>query len=194
MKKKKYKYDPSKIKFLTIEQTKRLFSVIKNKRDRALFLVAYRHGLRASEVGMVRVEDIDFQEGRIRVIRLKGSLPSVHPLQADESRALKSYMKCAKLTRGTVFLSNRKRPISRRTLDYLMKVYAKKAGLPADLHHFHCLKHSIATHMVEKDFGILEIKDWLGHQSIRNTAIYTALTNTKKEEIERRVHQRMPKF
>jgi len=194
MKKKKYKYDPSKIKFLTVEETKRLFAVIKSKRDRALFLVAYRHGLRASEIGMIRVEDIDFQEGRIRIVRLKGSLPSIHPLQTDEARALKSYVKYAGLSKGTVFQSNRKRPISRRTLDYLMKVYGAKAGLPAELCHFHCLKHSIATHMVENDFGILEIKDWLGHQSIRNTAIYTALSSNKREEMERRVHQRMPKF
>ncbi len=49
------------IKFLTAEETRRLFAVIKSKRDRALFLTAYRHGLRASEVGMLHVTDVDLK-------------------------------------------------------------------------------------------------------------------------------------
>src|SRR5215468_6776683 len=121
MEKKKYKYGPAKIKYLTVEEMRRLFGVIKNKRDRALFLVAYRHGLRASEVGMIRLEDVDFAEGRIRITRLKGSMPSIHPLQIDELKALKAHVKHAKIVKGPLFLSNRRVPISRRTLDYLMK-------------------------------------------------------------------------
>lgn len=194
MEKKKYKYDPLKIKFLTVEELRRLFSVIKNKRDRALFLVAYRHGLRASEIGMIRVEDVDFQEGRIRVVRLKGSSASVHSLQPDETRALRAFVKQAKLTNGILFKSSHRKPISRRTLDYLMKQYGEKAGLPKDRCHFHVLKHSIATHMLEADFGLIEIKDWLGHRSLRNTAIYTFVTQTKRDEIAHKLLARMPKF
>lgn len=49
------------IKFLTLDEVRRLFSVIESKRDRAIFLTAYRHGLRASEVGMLRVADLEFK-------------------------------------------------------------------------------------------------------------------------------------
>ena len=62
------------IKFLTQDETKRLFSVIRDKRDRALFLIAYRHGLRASEVGLLHVADLDLKKLRIMVHRVKGSL------------------------------------------------------------------------------------------------------------------------
>src|SRR3954471_14754725 len=62
------------IKFLTLEEIARLFAAARaNPRDRALFLIAYRHGLRASEVGLLRVDDVDFRALRIVVHRLKGS-------------------------------------------------------------------------------------------------------------------------
>jgi integrase len=68
------------IRFLTLDETIRLFRAIgTHRRDRALFLVAYRHGLRASEVGLLRVEDLDFKALRIMVHRLKGSHSGAHP-------------------------------------------------------------------------------------------------------------------
>lgn len=62
------------IKYFTLEEIKKLFSAIKDKRDKALFLLAYRHGLRASEVALLQLSDIDFKTGRIKIHRLKGSL------------------------------------------------------------------------------------------------------------------------
>ena len=58
------------ITFLTQDEVRRLFSVIKNKRDRAIFAVAYRHGLRASEVGLLHLTDVDLKQGRITIHRL----------------------------------------------------------------------------------------------------------------------------
>ena len=71
------------IRFLTLDETARLFRAIgPHRRYRALFLVAYRHGLRASEVGLLRVEDIDLKTLRIMVHRLKGSHSGMHPHRA----------------------------------------------------------------------------------------------------------------
>ncbi len=67
----------SPISFLTQDETKRLFSVIKSKRDRAIFLTAYRHGLRASEIGMLQHTDVDLKSGRLTIQRTKGSLSGV---------------------------------------------------------------------------------------------------------------------
>ena len=71
------------IRFLTLEELARLFTATHaNARDRALFLLAYRHGLRASEVGLLRTDDIDFRALRIMVHRLKGSHSGAHPMAA----------------------------------------------------------------------------------------------------------------
>ena len=82
------------IKFLTLDETARLFGAMRRaRRDRALFLIAYRHGLRASEVGLLRVEDLDLKTLRIMVHRLKGSHSGAHPLQPDEAKALKARLR-----------------------------------------------------------------------------------------------------
>ena len=72
------------IKFLTQDETRRLFTVIRDKRDRALFLLAYRHGLRASEVGLLHVADLDLKKLRVMIHRLKGSLPGLPPILARQ--------------------------------------------------------------------------------------------------------------
>ena len=105
------------IKFLTLDEIKRLFSVIRNKRDKALFLLAYRHGLRASEVGLLYKQDLNLKQLRIHIHRLKGSIPGEHPMQADEVRLIKSYLKEGTLDTPIVFPSNRNAPISRKMLE-----------------------------------------------------------------------------
>ena len=67
------------LSFLTQEETKRLFAAIPSKHDRALFLTAYCHGLRASEIGMLQRTDVDLKHGRISIQRLKASLSGIYP-------------------------------------------------------------------------------------------------------------------
>jgi hypothetical protein len=77
------------IRFLTLGELARLFAVVRaSPRNRALFLIAYRHGLRASEVGLLLTDDLDFRALRIMVLRLKGSHSGAHPMQPDEAKAL----------------------------------------------------------------------------------------------------------
>ncbi len=179
----------------TIDELNRLFKVIKNKRDKAIFLIAYRHGLRASEVGLLNIDDMDFSKQRIMINRLKGSLSGVHPLQPDESRILKSYLKTRKSESPTVFVSNRNLPISRKTLDVQIKKYGAKAKLPKDKQHFHVLKHSIATHLLDTGEAELRfVQDWLGHANIQNTVIYTTLVSKTREKKARKHFMKMPKF
>ena len=71
------------IAFLTQDELRRLFKVIHSKRDKAIFLVAYRHGLRASEIGLLQRADVDATQGRISIHRLKGSISGVYPMQPD---------------------------------------------------------------------------------------------------------------
>ncbi len=183
------------IRFLTLNETARLFRAIgPHRRDRALFLVAYRHGLRASEVGLLRVEDIDLKTLRIMVHRLKGSHSGAHPLQADEAKALKALLREREAPSPVLFPSRRGDPIARRTLDWLMKKYGEAAGLPPTRRHFHCLKHSIATHLLDAGADLRFVQDWLGHSNIQNTVIYTYLTTRGREGAARRAFLNLPRY
>lgn len=183
------------IRFLTLDETARLFrSIGPHRRDRALFLIAYRHGLRASEVGLLRVEDIDLKTLRIMIHRLKGSHSGAHPLQADEAKALKALLREREVPSPILFPSSRGDPIARRTLDWLMKKYGEVADLPPVKRHFHCLKHSIATHLLEAGADLRFVQDWLGHSNIQNTVVYTFLTARSRDSAARKVFLQLPRF
>ena len=184
------------IRFLSLDETARLFRAIgTHRRDRALFLVAYRHGLRASEVGLLRTEDLDLHSLRLMVHRLKGSHSGAHPLQPDEAKAIRAWLRASPQPPAPVlFPSNRGDPIARRTLDWLMKKYGEAADLPPVKRHFHCLKHSIATHLLEAGADLRFVQDWLGHSNIQNTVAYTFLTARGREGAARRAFLNLPRF
>ena len=182
------------IKFLTLDETTRLFAAITDKRDKAIFLLAYRHGLRASEVGLLQVSDLDMKRMRVMIHRLKGSISGVHPMQADEARAVKAYLNSRKGEAPYLFPSRRGLPISRQMLDLLIKSYGERAEIPQDKRHFHVLKHSIATHLLEAGAELRFLQDWLGHANIQNTVIYTALVSTSREARAREHFLKLPKF
>lgn len=182
------------IKFLTQDETNRLFSAIKNKRDRAIFLIAYRHGLRASEVGRLMVSDIDFKKLRIMVHRLKGSDSGEHLMQPDEAKALKAHLRARKALTPVLFTSNRNDPISRSMLHRLMRTYGEAAKLPRDKQHFHALKHSIATHLLDTSDDLHFVQDWLGHSNIQNTVIYTKLVSSSREAKARKHFMKLPRY
>ena len=163
--------------FLTQDETRRLFDAIRKstgptaKRDRALFLTAYRHGLRASEVGHIQRADVDLKNGRLSIHRLKGSLSGIYPMQPDEQKALKAYLATRTDTAPYIFLSKRGTPIDYTTLWRLIGTYGTKAALPSHKLHFHILRHSIATHLLDAGANLSFVKDWLGHSNIQNTTI-----------------------
>lgn len=173
--------------YLTQDELRRLLSAIRDPRDRAIFLLAYRHGLRASEVGLLRVDDVDLDRHRIRIRRLKGSFGGEHPLRADEVRALRAWLRRRRNGSPWLFPSRRGTPISRKTLDHLMKRYGAAAGLPRRKCHFHVLKHSIATHMLDAGADVMFVREWLGHVNIGNTVVYARLTARTLEDRAARV-------
>lgn len=182
------------IKFLTQDETKKLFGAISSKRDKAIFLLAYRHGLRASEIGRLQRGDFDEKQLRLNIHRLKGSLSGVHPLQADEVRILKSYLRTRSDSLPYLFPSRKGAPISRAMLDVLIKDYGEAAKLPDDKRHFHVLKHSIATHLLDAGADIRFVQDWLGHANIQNTVIYAQISIGNREAKAREHFLKMPKF
>jgi site-specific recombinase XerD len=176
-----------KLQFLTQDELKHLFAVITEKRDKALFLLAYRHGLRASEIGHLQRADVDLKQGRITIHRLKGSLSGIYPLQPDVIKLLRAYLRSRADSSPYLFISNRGVPIDRRTLWCAMQTYGKKAGLPPEKRKFHSLKHSIATHLLDAGADLRFVQDWIGHASIKNTVIYAQLTSRRRDEEARKV-------
>jgi site-specific recombinase XerD len=68
-----------------------------------------------------------------------------------------------------------------------MKYYAERADIPASKRHFHVLKHSIATHLLDAGADLRFVQDWIGHPSIKNTVIYAQLTSRRRDEETRKV-------
>jgi site-specific recombinase XerD len=165
----------SKIHVLTHGQIEQLFAVITDLRDRAIFLVAYRHGLRASEVSLLEKTDVDLAKTKITIRRLTRRPSAIHTLQEDEALALKRYLKSRADTSAILFLSASGGAITRRGLDWLMKEYGQQAQLPPQKRHFHVLKHSIATHLLAQGADLLFVHNWLGHTILQSTAIYAYL-------------------
>jgi len=132
--------------------------------------------LRASEIGLLQRSDVDVKQGRISIHRLKGSISGVYPMQPDVLKAIRSYLRTCGDESPYLFVSNRNVPINRFMLHHLMQTYGELAGIALEKRKFHCLKHSIATHLLDAGADLAFVKDWLGHANIQNTTIYAQLT------------------
>lgn len=164
-----------------------LLRVISDKRDRAIFLLAFWRGLRASEVGMIRLEDYRQETGRLYVRRLKGSNSQDYRLVPEEEKALKAWLRVRGRSPGLLFTGYLRRGIGRRQMDRLMKRYGKLAGIPPEKRHFHVLKHSIGTFLVDHDEPVVMIQDHLGHADIRSTMVYARVTPKARERMAERL-------
>lgn len=171
------------VSYLQEAEIERLFKVITSHRDKAIFRLAYHRGLRASEIGLLEVRDLDAQLTHITLHRLKGSTSGIYPLVREEMKALRAWLKKRGNLPGPLFPSRNHQPISRKRLDALMKNYGALAMIPERLRHFHVLKHSCGTHMASQGRNVEQIQDHLGHKNIGNTMIYVRVTNKRREQL-----------
>ena len=169
-------------KYLIPGEKDALFRVIDNPRDRAIFRLAFQHGLRVSEIGMLQMKDwrrgISLDMDRLFLHRLKGSIGGETIIVNAAATALRAWLRIRGTSPGPIFTSRNHRPISRRRLDELMKHYCKLAGIPDEKAHFHSLKHTCGTLLhSEQHESIVDVQKHLGHADIRNTMIYAQLTD-----------------
>jgi site-specific recombinase XerD len=139
-------------------------------RDWLMCLVAYWHGLRASEV--VGITAASIEDGHLTVARLKGSLKTCQPLVRhtdplfDEAPALIDWTR-------EMHANQKLFPISRVQFYSLFRRYALEAGIPRRLAHPHILKHTIAMQAIQaKGVGIENVRQHLGHKSLSSTGAY----------------------
>jgi integrase len=172
--------------YLTDQEVERLIEAAKQNRsghrDATAILVAYRHGLRASELVALRWDDIELATGRLHVRRAKSGDASVHPISARESPALRKLLREAP-TSPYVFIS-RCAPLS--VAGYQRMV--ARAGVAAKftfLVHSHMLRHACGFKLANDGHDTRAIQTYLGHRSIMSTVRYTALTPNAMEELFR---------
>lgn len=163
--------------YLTSEEMDKLLDAAKksgklSKRNYAMILIAYRHGLRCSELCNLKWEAIDLAKGTIYVNRLKGSDSGLHPLGRDEIRAL-NQLKAISPDSPFVFLTRSGVPISEILFYKSVQRLGVKAGLPFAIHP-HMLRHSCGYYLAQKE-DLRVIQAYLGHRKIQSTVGYTAL-------------------
>ena len=144
-------------------------------RDHTLILMLWRHGLRCGEAASIEWPDIDLDDGRIYIRRLKGSRSGEHPLNGDEIRALRRLQR-EQGTRGRwVWRSERGTPMSKAAIAKMVERLGDRV-LPELKIHPHMFRHSCGYALAEKCIDTRRIQEWLGHKDIRHTAHYTALS------------------
>jgi site-specific recombinase XerD len=175
-----YNCSPSRIKYLSKEEVERLFSCIKDSRDKALFGLTYLYGFRISEALSLKPSHVDLENKRILIHRVKGGIGGERPLFQTAEKLIRKYLK-VRLDTGDALFTGRQGNISRQRVHQLFKRYAQKAGI-APKYSVHSLRHSIATHLLDAGEGIEFVKDHLGHTNIQNTMIYAQITNGRRQE------------
>jgi hypothetical protein len=151
------------------------------QRDSILLQCMYFLGMTNSEVQNLRVEDIDFASGKIKISEGKNRRDRILPVPAELSQALKAFMGAR--DSGYVIRGRDKKAkrISDRHIRRLVKAYAKEANVRnwEDIHP-HTLRHSYATHLLDEGTPIETVQGILGHERLETTAIYSHARNTRE--------------
>lgn len=169
-------------KVLGEDELSRLFKALENKKHKAILFTAYSSGLRVSEVVHLKLSDIDSDRMQIFVSRGKGKKDRYVMLSPVLLDILRSYIKQSKV-RPVVYLfespTEAGTAYNARSAQKVFQMAREKAGILKQV-SFHCLRHSFATHLLEKGIDIRYIKDLLGHFDIRTTERYL---HVKKDQL-----------
>jgi type 1 fimbriae regulatory protein FimB/type 1 fimbriae regulatory protein FimE len=161
--------------YLTESEVNRLIDAARKRsrspaRDVAAILLAYGHGLRASELVSLRWSQIDLRHGRLHVNRAKGGIEGVHPLHGPELRALRPLQGASPY----VFVTEAGTPVTTAWLLRMVQRSGEAAGLPFNVHP-HMLRHSTGYKLANDGHDTRSLAHYLGHRNLQSTARYTAL-------------------
>lgn len=163
-------------------------------RDRALLELFYASGLRVSELAGLRIQQLDLEQGYLRVFG-KGAKERVVPVGGKATEALRSYLAAGRpglvreKTGGALFLSERGGPLSRKTLWYIVQKHAARAGIARGVKP-HQLRHSFASHLLGGGADLRAIQEMLGHANLATTQIYTTVEEKRLVEQHGKFHPR----
>ncbi len=165
----------------------------KDVRDKAMLELLYATGIRVSELISLKVSDVNLQMGYI--VAQDSSKERVIPFGHEAKVALTRYMEDARnemlldKSSNILFVNCSGEPMSRQGFWKLIKFYAKKAGIEADITP-HTLRHSFAAHLVENGADLRSVQEMLGHSDISTTQVYANLTHSRIREVYAKAHPR----
>jgi integrase/recombinase XerD len=165
----------------------------KGKRDRAMLELLYATGLRVSELIQLRLKDINLEEGFL-ICRGKGGKERIVPLGQHAEKSIQNYLETARpllLKKNTdlLFVSSWGRAFTRQGFWKMLKGYAQKAGIDKKISP-HVLRHSFATHLLERGADLRSVQLMLGHSQITTTQIYTHVGRKRLREVYNKFHPR----
>lgn len=151
-------------------------------RERSILELLYSCGLRVSEIVNLTINDINLEEGFVRVIG-KGNKERIVPLGSKAISAIKEYLKQRRnVKEKKLFLNNRNKGLTRQSVWFIVKQFANNVGLSISPH---TLRHSFATHLLDNGADLRVVQELLGHSSISTTQIYTHVSTKRlREEFE----------
>jgi site-specific recombinase XerD len=162
------------------EQVKRLFAVITDLRDRAMFMLMLRCGLRVQEVAQLTIDTVEYQRRQIFVFHGKGGKDRVVYMSEDARSALMAYLAERSSKAKGLFLVQKGpmsgKPLSVRGIQKRIESYARKSSLDVSCHR---LRHTMATQLLNADADLATIQDLLGHGQITTTQRYCRVANLK---------------
>jgi type 1 fimbriae regulatory protein FimB/type 1 fimbriae regulatory protein FimE len=169
-------------KYLTEGEIERLIATAKqNKsfgyRNATMILIAFRHGLRVSELISLQWSQIDLQTATIHVCRQKNGIDSTHPLSGSELRALRRLRREHPDARH-VFISQRGSPMTRQNVNVLVAELGKAAGIEVPVHP-HMLRHACGTVLANQGRDTRSLQHYLGHANIQSTVVYTHMNSNR---------------
>jgi site-specific recombinase XerD len=168
--------------YLTEAEVERLMkAATRNRwghRDATMVLVAYRHGLRASELADLRWDQVEFATGALHVRRVKHGTPSTHPVLGDELRALRRLQREQEPKLPFVFISERGAPFSTAGFARMVERAGREAKLGFKAHP-HMLRHACGYALANKGHDTRALQAYLGHRNIQHTVRYTELSPTR---------------
>jgi site-specific recombinase XerD len=149
------------------------------RRDYAMFLLITTYGLRTSEVAALRLDDVEWRAGRLRVPRTKAATPIVLPLTKEVGAAMVEYLRRdrPRLSDREVFLRVRAPAgkLKPTAVTEAFQAWTRRSGLSIPFQGPHCLRHSVAVHLLRQGTSLKAIGDLLGHRSSEATRVYLRL-------------------
>jgi len=186
-----YKHIPES---LTISEVQRLIESpkIRDKvgiRDKAILETMYAAGLRVSEVINLKLEDIDLDIGYLRCLG-KGSKQRIIPIGKKAVSAIRKYLEKVRKDKSPyLFLNRRHNRLSRQSVWKIIKKYARSAKISSQIKP-HTLRHSFATHLLQRGADLRFVQELLGHSDISTTQIYTHIDKDRLKSIHKKYHPR----
>jgi len=183
--------------FLSQDEMNKLLSAASDatkagRRDRAIIETLYSTGMRVSELMCLNISDLDFVGGTLKV-QGKGKKERMVPIGGTAVRAVEAYLgdrtENEKQPSSPLFLNKNGTRLTDRSVRRILIKYAKRAGITKDISP-HTIRHTFATHLLDRGADLRSVQDLLGHENLSTTQIYTHVTTKRLKDAYEKAHPR----